>query len=134
VWQTDDRLRPLLKPGQVQAGKLVPLLAAYDVSLIASSTSARCVATVMPYAAASGWPLNTFEELSEEGATALSVTALVDDLMAGDDPAVVCSHRPVLPAVFDSIGVADPGLEPGAMLVVHHRRGRVLSTELHPPT
>ncbi len=134
VWQTDDRLRPLLKPGMVQAAKLATTLAAYDVSLIASSTSARCVATVMPYAAASGWPLSTHEELSEEGATAHSVLALIDDLMAGDDPAVVCSHRPVLPAIFDAIGVEDPGLAPGAMLVVHHRRGRVVSTELHPPT
>jgi 8-oxo-dGTP diphosphatase len=33
--------------------------------------------------------------------------------------------------VFDALGVRDPGLEPGAMLVVPHRKGRVVATELH---
>ena len=36
----------------------------------------------------------------------------------------MCTHRPVLPTVFDALGLADPELEPGEMLVVHHRKGR----------
>jgi len=44
---------------------------------------------------------------------------------------VLCTHRPVLPAVFDALGVPDPGLEPGGMVVVHLRKGRVTATESH---
>jgi 8-oxo-dGTP diphosphatase len=35
--------------------------------------------------------------------------------------------------VFAALGVRDPGLEPGAMLVAHHRNGRVVATEVHAP-
>ena len=44
---------------------------------------------------------------------------------------VVCTHRPVLPHVYAALGVADPKLDPGAMLVVHHRRGQVVAVEHH---
>ena len=44
---------------------------------------------------------------------------------------VLCSHRPVLPAVFDALGLEDPQLEPGALLVAHLRKGAVVATETH---
>ena len=44
---------------------------------------------------------------------------------------LLCSHRPVLPTVFAALGVPDPKLEPGEMLVVHLRKGRVVATEKH---
>ncbi len=44
---------------------------------------------------------------------------------------LLCSHRPVLPTVFAALGVPDPRLEPGEMLVVHLRKGRVVATEKH---
>ncbi len=43
AWRQDDRLRPLLQHGRLQAQKLVPVLAAYDVTRVVSSSSARCV-------------------------------------------------------------------------------------------
>ena len=55
----------------------------------------------------------------------------VDALVAGDESAVLCTHRPVLPSVFDALGVADTKLEPGSMLVVHLRQGTVTATEVH---
>jgi 8-oxo-dGTP pyrophosphatase MutT (NUDIX family)/phosphohistidine phosphatase SixA len=131
AWRQEDRLRPLLQPGRHQAQRLVPLLAAYDVTRIVSSSSARCVETVGPYADTTGWKLEIEEGLSEEGATAASVLSVMDDLIGAEDGAVVCSHRPVLPAVFDALGLADPKLEPGALLVAHVRQGRVIATERH---
>jgi 8-oxo-dGTP diphosphatase len=131
AWRKDDRLRPLLQPGAVQARRLVPVLAAYDVSLIASSSSARCVETVQPYADHSGWPVSGLDDLSEEGATATSVVGVVDDLVHHSESSILCTHRPVLPAVFDALGVERVKLDPGQMLVVHHRRGRVVAVELH---
>jgi len=44
---------------------------------------------------------------------------------------VLCTHRPVLPAVFDALGVSETKLDPAAMLVVHLRQGTVTATELH---
>src|SRR4051794_23549160 len=51
AWRPDDRERPLLATGKHQADRLVPLLAAYDVRRLVSSSSTRCVQTLEPYAA-----------------------------------------------------------------------------------
>ena len=131
AWRGDDRLRPLLKPGEVQAARLVPLLAAYDVGAVVTSSSVRCRQTVAPYAAASGWPVQSLDGLSEEDATDESVLAVVDDVLHHEESVVVCTHRPVLPTVFDALGVQAVKLEPGGLVVVHHRHGRVLATEHH---
>ncbi|MGZ4449310.1 MAG: NUDIX hydrolase [Nocardioides sp.] len=131
AWRQDDRLRPLVAAGRRQAEHLVPLLAAYDVTRLVSSSSMRCVETVTPYADLTGWKLELEDGLSEEGATPESVVRVVDDLVTGDKGAVLCGHRPVLPAVFDALGVPDPALEPGEMLVVHLRKGAVVATERH---
>ena len=44
---------------------------------------------------------------------------------------VLCTHRTVLPWVFDALGLEDARLEKGEMLVVHLRRGRVVAVERH---
>ena len=132
AWRGDDRLRPLVVPGLRQSEALVPLLAAYDVSRVVTSSSTRCVQTVAPYAAASGWPPEAYDDLSEEDATAEALVEHVDDLLHAREAAVLCTHRPVLPGVFDAIGVPARELDPAAMVVVHHRKGRVLATEAHP--
>ena len=126
----DDRLRPLLQAGRHQAQRLIPMLAAYDVTRIVSSSSTRCVETVGPYSDTTGWKLELEDGLSEEEATAQTVTAVVDELAHGDEGAVLCSHRPVLPTIFDALGVPDPELAAGEMLVAHLRRGTVVATEL----
>ena len=131
AWRQDDRLRPLLQAGRQQAELLVPVLAAYDVTRIVSSSSTRCVENVGPYADTTGWKLELEDGLSQEDATARSVVRVVDDLLTDDASVVLCTHRPVLPAVFDAIEVDDPGLEPGEMLVAHLRAGVVLATERH---
>jgi 8-oxo-dGTP pyrophosphatase MutT (NUDIX family)/phosphohistidine phosphatase SixA len=130
-WTKDDRLRPLAQHGHAQAQRLVPVLAAYDVTRIVSSGSLRCLDTVTPYVATTGWPLEIDDRVSEEEASAVSVVETVDLLLTGEESAVLCTHRPVLPTVLDALGVDDPKLEPGSMLVVHLRRGTVTATEAH---
>ena len=110
---------------------MAPLLAAYDVGHVVTSSSTRCVQTVTPYAETSGWPVEERRGLSEERATAAKVAKVVDRLVQLDESSVLCTHRPVMPSVFDALGVPDPQLEPAAMLVVHLRKGAVLSTETH---
>lgn len=131
AWRRDDRLRPLLQVGTVQARRTAPVLEAYDVTEIATSSSVRCVQTVAPYAEISGWPLMAHDGLSEEAATHDSVLEVVDELLHHGGSSVLCTHRPVLPAVFDVLGIDDVRLEPGGMVVVHHRAGRVVATETH---
>ena len=43
--------------------------------------------------------------------------------------ALICSHRPVLPDVYDVLGLENPGLQVGEMLVVHLRKGDIRATE-----
>jgi 8-oxo-dGTP pyrophosphatase MutT (NUDIX family)/phosphohistidine phosphatase SixA len=138
AWRSDDRARPLLATGKHQAGHLMPVLAAYDVRRLVSSTSTRCIQTLEPYAAATGRKLRTDHLLSEEDATRGGirelVTGLVDDLASRPASAggvVVCTHRPVLPWVFEAAGVEDPRLAPGEMVVLHLRKGRVQAWERH---
>ena len=130
-WKPDDRLRPLVAAGQAQAQAAVPLLAAYGVSRIVTSSSRRCADTVLPYAEGSGRPMTRTDALSEEDATARSVRAVVDDLLAGGEDAVLCTHRPVLPLVFDCLGVEAIAQATGELVVAHHRGGRVRAVERH---
>jgi 8-oxo-dGTP diphosphatase len=138
AWRGDDRVRPLLATGRDQAARLVPVLAAYDVRRLVTSSSARCVETLTPYAVASGHRLRRDDLLSEEVATRGGIRKLVTGLVDGlsERPAsaggvVVCSHRPVLPLLLDAVGIDDPGLAPGELLVLHLRKGRVRGTERH---
>jgi len=130
-WRRDDHLRPLLKAGTLQAQRIVPLLAAYDVTLLASSSSLRCTQTLQPYADVTGRKLEEYDGLSEDLATAESVLEIVEELRGHKEGVVVCSHRPVLPTIFDVLRVPDSRLDPGGMLVIHHRKGRVVATEKH---
>ena len=129
-WREDDRLRPLVRLGELQAERLVPVLAAFDVTAVHTSSSVRCVQTVRPYVDTTGWPAKLYDELSEEDATADGVVDVVDALLDAGESTVLCTHRPVLPTVFDALGVPEVKLEPGSMLVVHHRKGKVVASEV----
>ena len=133
AWRKDDRLRPLVQAGVVQSQRLVPLLAAFDVTAAHTSSSLRCVQTLTPYVDTTGWPMKKYDELSEEGASAEGVVDLVDALLDSGEGVVVCTHRPVLPTLYDALRVPEVALEPGGMLVVHHRKGRVVATEVLQP-
>jgi 8-oxo-dGTP pyrophosphatase MutT (NUDIX family)/phosphohistidine phosphatase SixA len=130
-WKRDDRLRPLVAEGHAQARAAVPLLEAYGVSRIVTSSSLRCVDTVLPYAERSGRPMTRSDDLSEEGATRRSVRACVEALVDSGEDAVLCTHRPVLADVYECLDVEPLGQATGELVVVHHRRGRVRSVERH---
>jgi 8-oxo-(d)GTP phosphatase len=106
TWRKDDRLRPLLKAGTLQAQRAVPVLAAYDVTRLATSSSVRCLQTLTPYADVTGLKLRGYDGLSEEDSSAQSVLKIVGDLVDLEQGVVLCTHRPVLPAVFESLGMA----------------------------
>ena len=130
-WRKDDRLRPLLAEGRRSAARLAPLLAAYAPTRLVSSSSVRCVQTLAPYVEASGWPLQELDALSEEDPTAEGVVEIVDELLHAKESSVLCTHRPVMPTVLDTIGVVTDGLAPGELVVAHHRKGKVAAFECY---
>jgi 8-oxo-dGTP diphosphatase len=109
----------------------VPLLGAYGVQRVVSSSSKRCWTTVSPYADVADLYVEVTADLSEEDATPDGVETIVHEVLQRPEPVVLCTHRPVLPHVYAALGVRDPKLETGSMLVVHHRRGQVVGLELH---
>ena len=132
AWDGDDRDRPLEPLGHEQAHGLVPLLGAWDVTRVVTSSSARCVQTVAPYAEATARKVRTTRALSEEDATDAAVGEVVAGLLERRSGAVLCTHRPVLPAALAAAGVRVATLAPGAFVVVHHRKGRAVAAELWP--
>jgi 8-oxo-dGTP pyrophosphatase MutT (NUDIX family)/phosphohistidine phosphatase SixA len=137
-WTKDDDRRPLLETGRRQAERLAPVLGAYDVPRVVSSGSTRCTDTVRPFAVTVGADVEVDDVLSEEGFTPKGVRRLVaaelerlEEAQPDGGGTVLCTHRPVLPTVFETLGIDDPHLEKGEMLVVHLRRGRVVATERH---
>lgn len=132
-----DPKRPLSAKGEEQAEALVPMLAAYAPDRLLCSTSKRCAQTVVPWrlaAQAAGEALDVMltDALSEEGATAAGVEDLVAQALAYGGSTLLCTHRPVLGAVLSALGIPAPKLSPGSALVVHHRKGRLLASELVP--
>jgi 8-oxo-(d)GTP phosphatase len=136
TWRVDDQLRPLLAVGREQARRLAPVVAAYDVGQVVSSVSTRCAETVAPYVEASGARLRLTDRLSEEGATAAALRKVVDRLVGRMEThrvgGLICTHRPVLPRLFEELGVDDPQLNTGELLVLHLRKGVVRAIERQP--
>jgi 8-oxo-dGTP pyrophosphatase MutT (NUDIX family)/phosphohistidine phosphatase SixA len=128
-WHGDDRDRLLTKAGEFQAEQIAPVLAAYGVVRVLSSSSRRCWSTLAPYADLADLDIEVTDDLTEEEADGTTVSEHVERLLAAGEPAVLCTHRPVLPLVFEALALQERKLEPGDLLVAHHRRGRVIAVE-----
>jgi 8-oxo-(d)GTP phosphatase len=129
-----DPQRPLHSRGQQQARRLVGCLSAYGIVDIISSDATRCVRTLKPYARSVGLAISKDPIWGEEFEDRRDLRPKVKQLLDSNAPAALCTHRPVLPLVFDAIGV-DPGdrLSPGEFVVIHRHTGRVIATERHMP-
>ena len=132
-WDGPDPKRPLTPEGHAQAVALSPVLHAYGVSRLLSSSSTRCTQTLAPYAEEHVVTLQTSVELSEEGYDEATARVLLDGLMSSPESTALCSHRPVLPELFGLLGLEEEPLSPAEMVVCHHRGGRVVASERHHP-
>ncbi len=132
AWRHDDVERPLKAEGKEQAHRLVPLLAAYDVKRVISSDALRCVDSVLPYVNTHPAKLTLDPSLSEESFDLEAMQRRVGHELAGRRRVAICSQRPVLPDLQRALGVEPRALDPGALLVLHRRDGRVESVEHYP--
>lgn len=107
---------------------------------MASSTSTRCVKTLLPYATAKqleneGWA--TFsEEQAELNLKAVDklMSRLIDQTLASGTALTICGHRPVLPTMLAALGIPAMQLKPGACVVAHlDANAQTLAFEHHPP-
>ncbi len=139
-WTHPDPGRPLRAAGRVQARRLTPLLAAYGVQDVVSSTSSRCLSTVLPYALAHDIEPERESRLSEEegaqdpAGVAAVMVRVRDRAVATGRPVAVCGHRPVLPHMLAGLDVPDRAMATAECLVAHLTAdGEVHALERHRP-
>ena len=139
-WSRKDTARPLNSRGRRQAKLLVPMLAAYGVTRLVSSTANRCLSTLQPYAHQLGLPIDSFDQLREEDGAddAKGVAKLVSriraETVATGQPTAICVHRPVLPHMLDALEMAPATLVTGEFLVAHlSATGEVHAIDRHRP-
>lgn len=138
-WTARDQARPLASRGRKQSDALIPLLAAYGVDRLVSSTSTRCLQTLKPYSKSiradiEGWTVLS-EEIGEEntrGVDTFMRRIATETLTAG--PTAVCGHRPLLPTMLEALDLAPRPFQTAATLVAHvDESGTTISMEFHKP-
>ena len=147
-WHGKDARRPLQQRGKEQAKAVVGALSAFGVRKIVSSTAERCVKTVAPLAKSLGRRVVETDLIAQDAweAGTADVGEVVRRRVRSGKPALLCSHRPVLPAIVRELALAtgttgEPrldgvsSLEPGAFAVVHLSATRpgIVAVETHSP-
>lgn len=122
-----DQLRPLSEEGVAYSQAIADALNAYGIEYAYSSVSKRCIDTLAP-TFATKTSLNLEEVFSEEGAEENPAEAKkrIKELVGISQPAVLCSHRPVMPLLIRTISKISGSREPMSKLkpgqfVVYHR-------------
>jgi 8-oxo-(d)GTP phosphatase len=124
-WSRKDAARPVNSRGRRQSRLLIPLLDAYGVTKVVSSTATRCVATVLPYAHQHELALETYSLLTEEEAESdpKAVESLISKVRAAaidsGQPTTLCVHRPTLPQILNALDIPPTTLATGEFLVAH---------------
>jgi len=135
-WDGKDTLRPLNSTGTAVAGRLSDVLAALGADRLISSDAERCTATLSPYAEAIDRKLHLWPEISERGydADPHGLRGLRERAWRPGRVTVVCSHRPVLPALQRELGLKVGKFSPGAFLVAHRlTNGRLIYERFSAP-
>jgi phosphohistidine phosphatase SixA/8-oxo-dGTP pyrophosphatase MutT (NUDIX family) len=136
-WDGDDGDRPLEHKGQLQAKRLLPIYLAYGVKEVHTSDALRCIETIEPMTRAMEMTPIFSADLSEYGYEKDKEVSLdyIQDLMDRGNPAIVCSHNPIIPKLvkklvgkkyFESM---DRALEPAQAIVLHCREGEVIACD-----
>ncbi|MEZ5185151.1 MAG: NUDIX hydrolase [Candidatus Nanopelagicales bacterium] len=134
-----DAERPLSADGTAQAYRLVDVLGAFGVRKVYSSDARRCLDTVRPFAHRTHSMIAHEPLLSEEGFASSPTAALkrVDQILRDQSPAVVCTHRPVLPVLLDHVAhrlgldeVPDTALAAGSAVIFHRSEDQVVVERL----
>lgn len=104
-WSGEEAKRPLLPEGKEQAKRLVQVLKSYGPKRLVTSPWARCKQTVEPYAKACDKTLIARSQLTEltNSLSPRKTTRAVEDLFDRQNSALLCSHRPALPTITETL-------------------------------
>lgn len=150
AWTLAEADRPLAATGQRQAIAAARLLQSWSPKRIVSSPWLRCIQTVVPYVKTTAVKIKASEALTEAShkRSPKKVSSIVAGLFEKRKAVVLCTHRPVLPTVFEVLAgqtdpllgarlpSTDPYLKPGEIIVAQvSRRGerRIVSVEQYRP-
>lgn len=137
-WSGPDHKRRLAGRGRAQAKALMGLLDAYRVERTVSSSAQRCMQTLKPYATRAGLELEGVDLLTEEQGTVhpKRVRRFLDELRHNlTVPTAICGHRPVLPAMFEGLGIKPRPMVVGEGIAFHFDlSGELLATDVVKPT
>ncbi|MFI0482698.1 NUDIX domain-containing protein [Actinomadura sp. 9N215] len=137
-WREADELRPLDAAGRAEAAGLTGLLHAYGPARLISSATARCLATVLPYARLVRGSITT-EAAFTVGATSpeRSVERLLS-LIADGVPTIVCTHGEVVSELVTGLCKEmgekvpdDPSLRKAEFWVAHLADNSMAALERH---
>ncbi|GAB3281675.1 NUDIX hydrolase [Sinomonas notoginsengisoli] len=134
-WTKAEGDRTLAASGVRQAQAVGRLLTVWKPLRVATSPWRRCIDTVLPYVRASPdkVKIRLVEDLTEHRAARRprKAAAAVVRLFDKGKPALICTHRPVLPTLLDEfrtfldpglaskLPTSDPYLAPGELIVFH---------------
>ncbi|WP_460993650.1 NUDIX hydrolase [Sinomonas soli] len=134
-WTKAEGDRTLAASGLRQAQAVGRLLTVWKPVRVVTSPWTRCVDTVLPYVRASPTKvkMRLVDDLTEHRAARKprKAAAAVGRLFDKGKPAVLCTHRPVLPVLLDEfrahldpalsakLPASDPYLTPGELIVFH---------------
>jgi 8-oxo-dGTP diphosphatase len=142
TWSGEDLDRPLDPGGAADGERLARLLSCFGSCRVISSAAERCVATVRPYAALTGVPVEIDADFTVSPAGAGAAGALKRARQIVDDglPTVVCAHGenlpPLLHAVCAELGAKPPKgppLRKAAWWVLHAAGGTLAGAERYHP-
>ena len=141
-----DLDRPLDASGESDAKQLAGLLGCFAPERAVSSPAERCVATVRPFAAVAGIPIE-LEPAFAVGGPAPGPSGRPDGVLAADRaaglartgvPTVVCGHRETLPILLEAACAAlrssppqAAALRKGGFWVLHSAGGKLVAAEQH---
>lgn len=150
AWTRAEGERPLAATGKRQALYLQRLLMSWHPARIQTSGWMRCISTISPYAQATKAKVKVVPWLTEADhkRQPAKVAAVVEKLLTRTSASALCTHRPVLPTVLDTLAGhmspelgallprTDPHLSPGEVLIAHvslAEPGRIVALEQHKP-
>ncbi len=149
-WTRAEGERPLAATGKRQALYLQRLLMSWHPARIQTSGWMRCISTISPYAQATKAKVKVVPWLTEADHKRHpgKVAAVVEKMLTRTSATALCTHRPVLPTVLETLKghmspelggllpFSDPHLAPGEVLVAHvsiSEPGLIVALEQHKP-
>ena len=150
AWTRAEGERPLAATGKRQALYLHRLLMSWHPARIQTSGWMRCISTISPYAQATKAKVKVVPWLTEADHKRhpAKVAAVVEKMLLRTSATALCTHRPVLPTVLETLAghmspelgetlpFSDPHLTPGEVLVAHvsiAEPGKIVALERHKP-